>query len=419
MLCSICFVAALCTGQNVFTNAWRIFWCEMLFVIGYVGIRWKSGLPFGFLSLRSIGFWLVALWVVGITLSLILSPYGLMMEWHAVQRYFQTLMHVLFCLCLMGFFKAYDGETRWIPLAIAVSVALLAVWFIIAWQRLSEPLPSDSREWFYRPPLNAHMRIIGFLVAAAAPALLPFFAQKKPVRLPLIGYYVMGLLICGLMFWTGGRGTIIASIVVCGAMALVLKLKKQRIKGVVVALVVLVVGGIVLAELFKVFYWNGIFQAAERTLAAGGDPYKLTTGRTRLWGWVIESLNAEDAWWFGLGSQGYSYMPNRTFAFDPHNLAFQFLAEWGVVGMILFFGMLGYGFFVGARRHLFSGNGICSTPVLASFGIILSLGAHSLVDGIFYQGQSSFYIAVAYALWMGTRSATKPMERSSDASARD
>ena len=140
----------------------------------------------------------------------------------------------------------------------------------------------------------------------------------------------------------------------CLFIAGLLKIKKQPIGRILIAMAVLIVGGIVLAELFKVFSWNGIFQALDRTIAAGSDPYKLTTGRPKLFGWVIASLNKENAWLLGLGSQGYCFMPNRTFAFQPHNLVFQFLAEWGIVGTVIFLSVLIYGFFDGARRYLFS-----------------------------------------------------------------
>ena len=114
----------------------------------------------------------------------------------------------------------------------------------------------------------------------------------------------------------------------------------------------------------------------------------------------MESLRSTNSYTFGLGPQGYCYMPNRTFAFQPHNLFFQFLAEWGVIGTLLFFSLLSYGFIKGVKSHVFTITKELNIPALAAGAIIISLGAHSLVDGIFYHAQSSFYIALAFAVWI-------------------
>lgn len=323
-----------------------------------------------------------------------------MMEWFAVQRYLQTVFHIIFFLCLKDFFSLYQGSIKPLFIAFVASVAVLACGFVGSWFALAEPLASDSKQWFRHPPFNAHIRITGFLVASGTVALAPFFAEKIKHKALVAFYYVTGLLIWGLMFWAGGRGSILSVVCVCAAIAVVLKLKGQPIRHYLIATGVFVVGGMILAELFQVFYWNGIFQAAERTMAAGGNPYKMTTGRITFCGWVVETLNNEKSWLFGLGSQGYCFMPNRTFAFQPHNLFFQFLAEWGVVGGVLFMALIGYGFISGAKQNLVKNMKKLSVSKLAALGIILSLGIHSLVDGIFYHAQPSMHLAIAFAVWM-------------------
>jgi hypothetical protein len=404
LLCVFTFLATVTTGQNVFDNAWLIFWYEAVFVAGFLVFQRVQGESAGPLfPVKSIGFWLLATWFGSITVSLLLSPYGLMTEWFAVQRYFQSIFHLLFFLSVYRFVSIYEGSLKPLFISLAASVAVLAVLFIASWYALDEMLPSDSREWFRRPPCNAHIRITGFLVAAGTVALTPFFIEGKKGKTASGLFYMIGLAVWGLMFWTGGRGSILSVLLVSIMILAVLIVKKQPVKHYLIAVCIFMVGGILLAELFKVFSWNGIFQAAERTVAAGGNPYKLTTGRVKLCGYVIESLNNENGWLFGLGSQGYCYMPNRTFGFQPHNLIFQFLAEWGVAGTALFLAMIGYGFITGAKKRLLPGSGKLSVPTLAALGIILSLGLHSLVDGIFYHAQSSMHLAIAFAVWMSAK----------------
>lgn len=405
ILCVITFLATVTTGQNVFDNAWLIFWYEATFVGGFLVYRGTKGNFGPLFPVKSVGFWLLAAWFISITLSLILSPYGLMTEWFAVQRYLQTLFHIVFFLCALNFFKLYRGSALPVFISLAASVAVLGLLFIDAWFALQEALPSDSKEWFRRPPYNAHIRITGFLVAAGSAALQPFMAKKNKPALTLF-YYLMGLAIWGLMFWTGGRGAIISAYFACIAIALILLIKKMPVKQYLISLAVFSLGGIILAELFEVFYWNGLFQAAERTMAAGGDPYKMATGRFRFCGWVVESLNLNKAWLLGLGSQGYCFMPNRTFGFQPHNVIFQCLAEWGISGCALFLAMLGYGFYQGAKEKLMHSARSISIGDLAALAIILSLGVHSLVDGIFYHAQSSLHMAIALAVWMASKLGT-------------
>ena len=397
LLCLILFLSAITTGDNVFRNAWLIFWYEALFVVGFLISRAKEGVSGNLFRVKSVGFWLLVAWFSSVTLSLINSPFGLMEEWFAVQRYFQSLFHMLFFLCAWSFLISYRGSLSPLFFSLSASVAVLAPGFIGSWFALDVPLESDSKQWFRHPPFNAHIRITGFLVAAASAGIAPYLAEKAKTKVGQFGLYFCGLAIWGLMFWSGGRGSILSALIVYMAVAVLLKIKGRPLSRFLITTMLLIVGGIVLAEIFKVFYWNGVFQATSRTVEAGGDVYKLATGRPKLWGLVVKTLGDTGAWVFGLGSQGYSYIPTR-YGFQPHNLFFQFLAEWGVVGTVLFLSMLVYGFFRGFMNHIVRGPFF--VPMVAAGAIIVSLGLHSLVDGIFYHAQSSFYMALAFAVWM-------------------
>ena len=391
LLCLITFLVAITTGHNVFRNAWLVFWYEALFAMGFLIFRSAEGLSGNLFPKKSAGFWLLVAWLVSVTLSLANSPYGLMMEWFAVQRYFQSLFHVLFFLCAWRFLLSYGGSLSFLFISLSASVAVLSPGFIGSW------FEYDSKQWFRHPPFNAHIRITGFLVAAASAGIAPYLAEKMKTKAGQFGLYFCGLAIWGRMFWSGGRGSILSSLIVYAAVAVLLKTKGRPLSRFLITTVLLVVGGIVLAEIFKVFYWNGVFQATSRTMAAGGDAYKLATGRPKLWGLVVESVGEAGVWPLGLGPQGYCYISNR-YGFQPHNLFFQFLAEWGVVGGVLFLSMLAYGFFQGFMNHVLRGRFFA--PAVAAGAIIVSLGLHSLVDGIFYHAQPSFYMAIAFAVWM-------------------
>ena len=55
---------------------------------------------------------------------------------------------------------------------------------------------------------------------------------------------------------------------------------------------------------------------------------------------------------FGLGPQGYWYMPNRIRGIQPHNSFLQFVLEWGVVGSAIFLFLLARAFFRGLAVHI-------------------------------------------------------------------
>ena len=403
VLCLVTFLAAITTGHNVFKNAWLIFGYEAIFVVGFLVLSLMQKESEKLFYPKSIGFWLLVGWFISVTLSLINSPYGLMAEWFAVSRYFQTLFHLVFFLCLFNFLSRYQGSLTPLILSVPLSVFVLAFIFIGSWIALDSSQEFGRYFWFRLPPQNAHIRITGFLITTGAALLFPFYIYREKSKLRLGALVAVSWVIWGFMFWCGGRGVMVS---VCGAfivLLVVLIAKKQPVKKFLIIVLVLFVGGVVLAELLKVFPWNGIFQATSRTVAAGGDVYKLATGRPKLWGQVLESLRVTGSWMFGLGSQGYCYMPNRTFAFQPHNLIFQFLAEWGIVGTILFVALLVMGFVRGLKVHIFGVVEKLSLPIMAAGAVIVSLGLHSLVDGIFYHAQSSLYMAIAFAVWMAPR----------------
>ena len=399
MLCFITFLLPLMTGIGVFENAWSVFWYEMLFVSECIIFRFIQKREMR-LPLKSIVFWLLVAWLVSITISFVFSPYDLLGEWLAISRYLQTISHVLFCLCVMDFFLHYKGSSFLLSFVIPLSIFLLAFIFIGTWLSLDSPQITNRYFWFRLPPLNINIRITGFLITAAISALGPCFFQKPHRNAQWIALCFISLILWGFLFWCGGRAAILSVFVAYGFLFIILVIKKIPVKTFVITTFLFVFGGIVLSEWFHVLPWNGVFQAAFRTLEAGGDLYKLATGRPRLWGEVVESINQTHTWAFGLGSQGYYYMSNHTFGLNPHNLIFQFLAEWGLVGVLLFSSLLIYGFIKGLKFHVFNRAKEPSQLFLATGAIIVSLGFHSLVSGIFYHSQPSFYMALAFAVWM-------------------
>lgn len=407
LLCLITFLVAITTGHNVFTNAWLIFWYEAVFVVSFLSYRAMKGFPGILFPKKSVGFWLLSAWFISVTLSLVNSPYGLMTEWFAVSRYFQTFFHMIFMLCLLRFLSGYHGSFSPALLSIPVSILVLAVIFIGAWGALDHSQELGKRFWYIEPPFNAHIRITDFLATAASVILVPYFMYKEQGIASVAGRFLiifLSVVAWGFLFWCGGRGGMLSAFSASVFFLIIFKVKKQPIVKTSLLVLLAILGGIFVAKLFSVFPWNGIGGAAERTIQHGGlDIYRLSNSRFDYWMSVWESLKETGSYALGLGSQGYCYMPSRIYAFQPHNLVFQFLAEWGIFGTLLFLSLLIMGVVRGFKNHVLLATEKLSTSAMAAGILLLALGVHSLVDGIFYHAQSSYYMALAFAIWMAPK----------------
>ena len=92
-------------------------------------------------------------------------------------------------------------------------------------------------------------------------------------------------------------------------------------------------------------------------------------------------------------------MPNRIYGAQPHSFLVQFLLEWGLVGGLLFLGLLLYGFWRGFIEHVVRARGELDVASLLAGTIIVALTVHRLVDGTYYHPQPSLYLALAFAVW--------------------
>ena len=93
-------------------------------------------------------------------------------------------------------------------------------------------------------------------------------------------------------------------------------------------------------------------------------------------------------------------MPNRIYGVHPHNAFIQFLVEWGVIGTSLFIFLIFSGFLAGIRLHFRNRNETISQQVLIALAIITTLTIHSIVDGTYYHPQPTFYLVIAFAVWL-------------------
>ena len=114
-----------------------------------------------------------------------------------------------------------------------------------------------------------------------------------------------------------------------------------------------------------------------------------------IWVYSIKALGED--YLFGLGSQGYLFIPGKLRSTAmPHNVFVQFLVEWGVIGTLLFSAAFLYALRQGFIRLRYFD--VTRLPELSAVLVVAALSLHGLTDGTFYHGKASFYLALCLAV---------------------
>ena len=396
---ALCFLV-LCAGviavRSTVMNANVTAVYEIIFIVIYAFYLKPSSDIRSAIKANPIPYAVGFTWVMSVTVSLIWSPLGVGSEPFGVMRFNQTIFHVMFFFFLRDFLSRYPVPLHWVLLIIPASGVIVALGMAVLLTQVDTYDAATAEQWFLDPPFNGHIRYTGYLIAAAIAVLLPFFLSsgRPPVPRPLL--FGALVILCTLLFWMGGRASILGAGAAFVCIAVVAAAKGVRSRYLWLAFPASMAIGIVLADLAAVFYWNGVFYAVTKT-AEAPDLARVTSGRLLLWLEAWESVRPHLA--FGLGPQGYLFMPNRSFGVQPHSALVQFVVEWGLVGAALFLGLLAYGFWIGFAAHVARATAGLDPAALSAGSIIVALGVLGLVDGTFYHPQPSLYLAIAFAIW--------------------
>lgn len=399
ILCALVFAAGLSATGTVLWNATVISLGELVFVLVYVDLL--RHLPRTAGSGRTTKLLLIALalWAACITLSFVASPYDAAATVVGRLRYLQTVSHVVFFIAVRDFFcrvrLPIDRLLMVIPASCFV-VVLTAAYLLIG---VDGQDLAVSEQWFTDPPFNSHIRHSGYQFAAGVGALTAFFISGNRGPLARVVLLLVLIVLCTFLLWMGGRASILSVLVAFALLATAVRIKGVASRDLWLAFALSMAAGLVLSEWLAVFDWNGVVDLAERTAkaVAAEDLNQLATGRIDIWRASWESVREHLL--FGLGPNGYWLMPNRFFGVQPHSFLVQFLVEWGLVGGLLFLGLLIYGFWRGFIEHVVRARGKLDVASLSAGTIIVVLTVHGLVDGTYYHPQPSLYLALAFAIW--------------------
>lgn len=267
------------------------------------------------------------------------------------------------------------------------------------------------------PPLNDNIRHSGYQAVIALVVSVCVVLMRPPTKLMIAFLYVVVLsAIFGVTFWMGGRGGWVAAVVTILVLMLLMFLYKCLNKLSLLLVLLGLILGVVVSELFAVAPWNGfgsnmlrfIAPITQENIIQGNIGLatldQVSTNRLAIWHSVLESLETE--YLFGLGALGYyfmdSYIPGA--GYHPHNMLLQFYADWGVIGASLFLALLGIAFWRGFKLHVLQAKALNLVSISAG-AIICVLTVHGLFDGTYFHPQPLYYLILAYAIWVTDRGA--------------
>lgn len=327
-------------------------------------------------------------WIAGVVVALCASnllaardDVGLQDWWRVIQ----IGAHFLLGVALWVWMKRDEQAGFWVAGSVLMAVAVYTIVLLVTWFSLEQPA---SYDWFFDPPLFGHIRHVGYFscvgVLVGAWSVLTL---RGGVRVLAWVGYVLAL---SILLWSGGRGASIAAFLgVCSLGAMAIQHKKIVWLGLFVGLLL----ALLLSALFPVDQPGLGWLSALMRSDSASSVNELSTNRLIIWAYLWDFIVQRP--WFGWGGEAFHAVSDYNVN-QAHNLVLQLLLEWGVVGSVVIGGPL----LVLAVR-----GGWCYRVVMARGGGVMGLGGGlvvallllSLVDGVFYHGLPSAYLALGYA----------------------
>jgi O-antigen ligase len=398
-LCILVFAAGLSSFWHPAINGTVISGYEIAFLLVYATLSRMSPARAEAPKVNPIIMIAIAAWLVSVTISLFSSPYDMVRASPGFLRYEQTLSHVVFFIAVREFLCRHRVPVQWALLAIPTSSLVMALAAAYLLRGLDQIDAHTAGMWFNNPPFHTHIRHAGYQVAAGVAVLIAFLAAEKRAPLGRAAMLLTLITLCTFLIWMGGRGSILS--VIASAMLLfgALRLKGVRCKDLSIFFPLSIAVALALSQWLAVFPWNGVIDLTVRTTdaIAAQDFNQVGSGRVAVWRTSWETT--QEHLLFGLGPNGYWFMPNHIYGAQPHSFLIQFLVEWGLVGSLLFLALLAYAFFRGLLAHVIRMGKEMDIAALSAGTMIATLTLHGLVDGTYYHPQPSFYLALGLAIW--------------------
>lgn len=229
-------------------------------------------------------------------------------------------------------------------------------------------------------PLYAHHRHLGLHTLAGACAATALLVRPALPRSSRIVWAAVGIITWAGLFWSGGRGPVLA---LCGALAFwaALSARPQR-RALFLWATLQLFAGLGLSALFatdrpELGWWHAFERTAGATKAANVSA--LTSTRSEFWQEAFRHGLASP--WLGHGPDAYRFLTPKLDGQQPHNLLLQLWLDLGLLGGLAFLTLLAALLFRATRRA-WTARG--TSPETAWLTLLVAALLIGMLDGAFY-----------------------------------
>ncbi|PCJ77000.1 MAG: hypothetical protein COA53_01980 [Rhodobacteraceae bacterium] len=299
-----------------------------------------------------------------------------------------------------------DGILMRVSWALFLAMLLQAPFWI--WLYVTEGQNSEF-DWNNRTPGFPSVRMYGYSVEAGLAAALGLFYlsdnKSKLIRTSLI---VGTISLWMLLFWSGGRGALLALLATCIVVAIITPKFVTKMWKFLIATIAVGAGLSLLLPVPSGAY--GLLRRFNAT-ANTGTLNDISSDRITLWSDAYSIFLDRPI--FGHGMLQYSHVTTLIRADAPiqvHNIILESLVAFGLVGTVALAFLLGK-IWVSAAIRLHRGDNLSTLPV---FLIATSLLVHGLVSGTYYHIHSVLIIAISLGLLLYDHDNPSDVSKGSD-----
>lgn len=309
----------------------------------------------------------------------------------ALLRTGEWLTHALFALALVSYLNRHESKVKEVTDALLIGFLVYTLLYgIFYFFYQSMPLGFD------------HIRHYGHYVLIAL--LLSLSISKSELTSPSSIFRIAVLVVAWtVLFWSGGRGPLLALAVVV-SLLLILRFFSGRRELLTLLAASAAAGFLISVPLSGED--QGIYRILH-TVTDSPDIDTFSSSRISIWHATLPDILSNPI--FGLGPEGFVYGAGEYFfpILHPHNAILQFLVEWGLPGTIFFLWLL-YRIFAPAFISVRAGRGNRYLfPALLAGSVALF---YSLFTGNLYIPFSVFlFVVVVSILIAGTGGDAEPV----------
>ena len=342
---------------------------------------------------------IILLFIISVSASYIISPYDLSYfayEWLRV-RYIHILSDIFLFICLYFYFKKKDINYKFLTKSIIIPGIIFVVFLLIV-MIFNKKITNDNQYIIFFDGTRQVGILITFLISFYLGCKInKYFSQNTLISVLITSLY----LTLAIFLW--GRGSLLSILITYLFVFFTIHILKKDLKKEFLILVI----SLILA--FSLSYSLSLLIVSDESLKKVlirddiiRDNQNL--GNIRLFMWEYSLNNFFENPLFGKGPGSFyistfnemisgklHYLYVHT---QPHNLFFQFIFEWGLIGSSLLLFLFLKLFLISSKQLFKNKNSILLIPGLG----IISLTIHSMVDGSFFHPTFTFYIVVCLSV---------------------